>query len=200
MTFCAAAIGVLTMCTRASRRTPDMPTGSLMPSLIVDDELLRQHVQDVLIHRQRHRARRVEHAFDVARRHLAALDGHHAMAVEALDLAAADAGEDGVNLAPGTQLGFLTALAIACTVASMLTTTPRRKPSLAAVPQPMTLSPPPAGSSATTAATLAVPTSRPTSSSGFLAIPFTSAGRRRGSRRRRTAPAVCRRRRHDGGR
>ena len=38
--------------------------------LPVDQELLRQHVQDVLIDRQRHRARRVEHAVDVRRRPL----------------------------------------------------------------------------------------------------------------------------------
>ena len=39
--------------------------------LVVDDELLRQHVQDLAVHRQRDRARGVEHALDVAAAHLA---------------------------------------------------------------------------------------------------------------------------------
>src|SRR5690349_10459049 len=59
---------------------------------------------------------------------------------------------------------------MACTVASMLTTTPRRRPSQAAVPLPITLRLPPGASSATTAATREVPTSNPTSSSAFFAI------------------------------
>jgi hypothetical protein len=34
--------------------------------LVVDDEFLRQDVQDLLVGRDRHRARRVDHALDVA--------------------------------------------------------------------------------------------------------------------------------------
>jgi hypothetical protein len=65
MMFCAALTAPVTMCTFASSRTPDMPIGSRMPPG-VDDEFLRQHVQDLLVGRDRHRARRVDHALDVA--------------------------------------------------------------------------------------------------------------------------------------
>src|SRR5690242_11146594 len=52
-----------------------------------------------------------------------------------------------------------------CTVASMLTTTPRLSPLLGAMPSPASLSSPLGSTSATTAITLAVPMSRPTTRS-----------------------------------
>src|SRR5687767_12347242 len=52
-----------------------------------------------------------------------------------------------------------------CTVASMLTTTPRFKPWADAMPRPATRSSPSGSTSATTAITFAVPMSRPTTRS-----------------------------------
>src|SRR6201996_1473550 len=58
-----------------------------------------------------------------------------------------------------------------CTVASMLTTTPRLRPCVGATPRPASLSSPPGKISATTAITFAVPMSRPTTRSLYsLAI------------------------------
>src|ERR1700758_1420793 len=58
-----------------------------------------------------------------------------------------------------------------CTVASMLTTTPRLRPCVGATPRPASLSSPPGSISATTAITFAVPMSRPTTRSLYsLAI------------------------------
>ena len=76
--------------------------------LLVDDEVLRQHVQDLAPGRQRHRARRVNRAPHVVARHLAVLagDGDDAAAVEALDVRAADAEMDRADLDARHQLGF----------------------------------------------------------------------------------------------
>ncbi len=79
--------------------------------LIVDHELLRQHVDDLPVHRQRDRARGVDHALDVGGGDLAVLDRHDAVAVEAADVRAGDPGEDRVDLAAGHQLGFADRLA-----------------------------------------------------------------------------------------
>src|ERR1700712_5694660 len=58
-----------------------------------------------------------------------------------------------------------------CTVASMLTTTPRLRPCVGATPSPASRSSPPGSISATTAITLAVPMSSPTTRSLYsLAI------------------------------
>ena len=60
-----------------------------------------------------------------------------------------------------------------CTVASMLTTTPRFKPLVAATPRPASRSSPPATISPTTTITLWVPMSSPTTRSLYsLAIQF----------------------------
>src|SRR4051794_35023092 len=62
-----------------------------------------------------------------------------------------------------------------CTVASMLTTTPRLRPLLAAIPKPASLSSPPGMTSATTAMTLLVPMSSPTTRSLYslaICLPF----------------------------
>ncbi len=75
--------------------------------LVVDDEFLRKDVQDLLIRRDRDRARRVDHALDVARRHLAVLDRDDAVRVEAADVAARNAGVHRLDLHVRHQLGFL---------------------------------------------------------------------------------------------
>ncbi len=80
-----------------------------MPFLLVDDEVLRQHVEDLAAGRQRHGARRVDGAPHVVARDLAVLAGHrdHAAAVEALDVRSADRQVHRADLDAGHQLGFL---------------------------------------------------------------------------------------------
>ena len=77
--------------------------------LLVDDEVLRQHVQDLAAGRQRHRLGRVDRAPDVLARDLAVLAGHrdHAAAVEPLDVRAGQREVHRVDLDAGHQLGFL---------------------------------------------------------------------------------------------
>ena len=77
--------------------------------LLVDDEVLRQHVEDLAAGRQRHGPRRVDRAAHVVAGDLAVLAGDrdHAAAVEALDVRAADAEVHRADLDAGHQLGFL---------------------------------------------------------------------------------------------
>ena len=75
--------------------------------LTIDDELLRQDVQDFLIGRDRHRLGGFDHPFDIAGGDFLVLDRHHAVRVEALDVAAGDAGVHILDLAVGHQLDFL---------------------------------------------------------------------------------------------
>ena len=76
--------------------------------LFVDDEVLRQHVQDLAAGRQRHGLRRLDRAPHVVARDLAALAGHgdDAAAVEALDVRARHRQVHGVDLDAGHQLGL----------------------------------------------------------------------------------------------
>ena len=75
--------------------------------LVVDGKLLRQDVQDFLIGRNRHRPRCFDDAVDVHRRHFLVLDRHHAVRIEAADVAAGDTGVDVTNLAVGHQFDLL---------------------------------------------------------------------------------------------
>ena len=74
--------------------------------LRVDDEFLRQDVQDLLVGRDRHRLRRVDHAVDVAGCDFLVADRDDAVRVQAAHVAAGDAGVHRVDLAAGHQLGF----------------------------------------------------------------------------------------------
>src|SRR5262249_17997216 len=74
--------------------------------LVVDDVILRQDVQHFAVHRDRDGFRRVHHALDVALAHLFVFHRHDAVAVEPLDVAAGDAGEYGIDFAPGHHAGF----------------------------------------------------------------------------------------------
>ena len=74
--------------------------------LPVDDEFLRQDVQDLLVGRQRDGAGSFHHAVHVHRHHFGILDLHHAVRVEALDVAAGDAGKHAGDLAVSHQLSF----------------------------------------------------------------------------------------------
>ncbi len=66
MTFCTEATAPVTMCTFASRRTPDMPKGIPDAVLIIDDVILRQNVEHLAIHRDRHRLGGIDHPLQVA--------------------------------------------------------------------------------------------------------------------------------------
>ena len=79
--------------------------------LPVDDEFLRQHVQDLLVRRDRDGLGRVDHVLDVDVAHLAVADRDHAVRIEAAHVAAGDAGEHRADLAAGHELGFLDARA-----------------------------------------------------------------------------------------
>ena len=75
--------------------------------LAVDDELLRQHVQDLLIRRDRHRLGGIDHVVDIPVAHLLVAHTHDAVGVEAAHVAAGDAGEHRVDLAARHELCFL---------------------------------------------------------------------------------------------
>lgn len=74
--------------------------------LAIDDEFLREDVQDLLVGRDVDRLGGLDHARHVGRRDLLVLDRHHAARVEAADVAAGDAREDLADLAVGHQLRF----------------------------------------------------------------------------------------------
>ncbi len=65
--FCAALTAPVTMCTL--RLEPHARHADRLADafLVVDDEFLRQDVEDLLVGRDRDRLRRVDHALDVAR-------------------------------------------------------------------------------------------------------------------------------------
>ena len=75
--------------------------------LMIDDEFLREDVQDLLVRGNRHGPRGIDHAVDVAGRYLLVADRHDAVRVEAPHMTACDPGEHRVDLAARHQLGFL---------------------------------------------------------------------------------------------
>ena len=77
--------------------------------LVVDHELLRQHVQDLAVHRDRDRLGGVDHAAHVLLVDHPVLVGHrdHAARVEALDVGAGDADVGRADLDAGHQLRLL---------------------------------------------------------------------------------------------
>src|SRR5215469_4801393 len=77
------------------------------PFLAVDDELLRQHVQDLLIRRNRHRLGSIDHVLDIPVAHLLVAHTHDSVGVEATHVAAGNAGEHRVDLAAGHELCLL---------------------------------------------------------------------------------------------
>ena len=75
--------------------------------LLIDGELLRQDMQHLAIERDRDRARRVDHAIDIARADFAAAHRDDAVTVEALDMRAGDADDNRADAHAGSFLGFL---------------------------------------------------------------------------------------------
>ena len=74
--------------------------------LAVDQEFLRQHVQDLLVRGNRDGLGRVDHVLDVAVAHFLVADRDHAVRVQAAHVAAGDAGIHRMDLAARHQLGF----------------------------------------------------------------------------------------------
>src|SRR5207247_5419831 len=85
------------------------PDGRADAVLLVDDEVLRQHVQDFASGRQRYRLGGIDRAADVLARDLAILarDRDDAAAVEALDVRARQREVDRVDLDAGHHLGLV---------------------------------------------------------------------------------------------
>ena len=77
--------------------------------LIVDNEILREHMKDFSAGRQRHRLRRIDRPPHIVPRDFAVLssNGDHASAVEPLDVRARDGDIDRVDFDAGHELGFL---------------------------------------------------------------------------------------------
>src|SRR5450631_1529624 len=76
-------------------------------ALAVDDEFLLEDVEHLLLHGDVHGARGLDHAVDVVLLHFLVLDRHHAVGVEALDVASRDPGEHFLDLRVGHELGLL---------------------------------------------------------------------------------------------
>jgi hypothetical protein len=95
------------MCTFTSRRTPLIPSGSRTSSCPVDDEFLRQDVQNLLVVRNRDRLCGFDHAIDVGLRDLLLLDRHHAAGIETADVTAGNSGVDLGDAAVGHHFDFL---------------------------------------------------------------------------------------------
>jgi len=75
--------------------------------LVVDDEFLGEDVEDFLIRRNGHGPGSLDHPIQVHGGHFLVLDGHHAVGVEALNVAAGDPRINVGDLAVGHQLHFL---------------------------------------------------------------------------------------------
>ena len=107
--FCVDDALPVTTWTLTSSRVPVMPDRRADAVLLVDDEVLRQHVQDLAAARQRDRLGRVDGAPHVLARDLAVLAGDRddAAAVERLDVRARQAEVHRVDLDAGGQLGLV---------------------------------------------------------------------------------------------
>src|SRR5207248_9537392 len=81
--------------------------GFLDAVLLVDDEFLRQHMEDFAVLRDVDGAGGVDDARHVRGTDLLVLHRHHALRVESADMSAGDARVDGADLAASHQLGLL---------------------------------------------------------------------------------------------
>src|SRR5512140_2741516 len=170
--FCAALSAPVTMCTLASRRTPDMPIGSRMPSC----ESMMNSCG---------RMCRIFWSAGIATARAASITRSTSPAVTSLSriatmpcelrlrtwLPAMPAKTEWISQ-PAISSASSTARWIDCTVESMFTTTPFLRPREGCEPTPTTSIVPAAVSSPTIATTFEVPMSRPTMRflSDFLGI------------------------------
>src|SRR5438105_2032706 len=110
--FCAAESAPVTMCTFGpedpARAAAGVHADRIADALLtVDDELLRQHVQDLLVRGYRDGLGGVDDVLDIALAHLLVAHSDHAVGVEAPHVGTRDAGEHRVDLAAGHELGLL---------------------------------------------------------------------------------------------
>ena len=77
------------------------------PVLVVDDELLGEDVQDLLVGRDRNRARGIDDPVDIAVADLAVTNRHDPLRVEAADVAPGHPDVDRPDGLPGHDLGLL---------------------------------------------------------------------------------------------
>ena len=75
--------------------------------LSIDDEFLRQDMEDLLVVGNCDRLRRFDNAVDVGLRYFLFFDRHHSARIQAADMAAGDARVHLAYPAIGHQLGFL---------------------------------------------------------------------------------------------
>ncbi|MCE3243810.1 MAG: hypothetical protein K0Q83_4317 [Deltaproteobacteria bacterium] len=69
--------------------------------LIVDNVILRQHMDYLLVGWNRHRFGRVQHPAQVSLTDLSGLDRNNAVAVEGFDVTSSDPGKNGIDFTPG---------------------------------------------------------------------------------------------------
>ena len=74
--------------------------------LIIDDEFLRDDVDDFSIHRNGDGFRCINDALHIALAHFLVFDGHNAMAVEGAHVSTGNAGVHGCDFAIGHQFRF----------------------------------------------------------------------------------------------
>src|SRR5690606_30724608 len=162
--FCAALTAPVTRCTFASSRTPDMPTGSRMPSCA---SMMNSCGSTC----------RMRWSAGIATARAASITRSTSPGVTSLSRIATMPCELRLRTwlpampvytllisQPAISSASSTARWIDCTVDSMFTTTPRFSPRDGDEPKPMTSILPSGDSSPTIATTFDVPTSRPTSS------------------------------------
>src|SRR5699024_9461575 len=75
--------------------------------LMIDDVLLRNHVQDLLVGGNGDGPRGIDHALDIILRDLLIADGDDPVGIEAPHVAAGDIGVDRMDFATSHQLGLL---------------------------------------------------------------------------------------------
>jgi hypothetical protein len=74
--------------------------------LLVDQEFLRQDVDDFLIRWYRHGPSGIDHAIDIVGLHLFVANRHDPVGIQAADVAAGDSGVDAVDLATRHEFCF----------------------------------------------------------------------------------------------
>ena len=92
MAFCRAVTGLVTMWTLTASRAPDHSDGIVDSVLIVDDEFLRQAIDDLAAGRQLNRTGRIDRAAHVVGSDFAIAtgDGDDGLTVEAQDVRAGE--------------------------------------------------------------------------------------------------------------
>src|SRR5687768_1523258 len=86
------------------------PQGFSDAILVVDDIVLRQHVEHVAVHRDRHRSGGIDDSFQIALRDFLVFHRDYAVAIERFDVATGNAREHRMHLAPRHKARLLDGL------------------------------------------------------------------------------------------